>query len=394
MPEHTRQILFGSLLRTQRGHGDCQEHRLTGCLLAYLVIVIFINPIVSVGNNLNQKKPTLTKPFCGIYCVYAAIKSTGKKVNITDLLKTKYIGSQRGSTLSELEKAARDNGLHVTPVQKLSSLDLKNCPHHVILHVKSEIGSERYDHYELFLGTKNAKAKLFNPPELIKSVPFPDLAPRWDGNGLIVSAEPIDLGSVFAPARKQFIVYAVVAIVIIVVLHGARRWLPETILNSRRKLLGLSAAQGAALGIAALLCGMMYHFANDEGLLANANATASIQQAHLGNFVPKISERKVHKLLDTNTVFIDARLARDYKAGHLEGAISVPVDANDVERQKATADILKDARIVLYCQSASCKFAEKVAIKLIDDAFSNVSIFKGGWAEWVEKNGKTKEASS
>jgi rhodanese-related sulfurtransferase len=136
---------------------------------------------------------------------------------------------------------------------------------------------------------------------------------------------------------------------------------------------------------------MVYHFTNDEGLLANANATAAIQQAHTGNFIPKIGERKVHKLLDSDTVFIDARRARDYKAGHLERAISVPVDANDVGRQKATAEIPKDSPIVMYCQSASCKYAEIVAIKLKNEGYSNISIFKGGWAEWAAKNGKNKK---
>ena len=139
---------------------------------------------------------------------------------------------------------------------------------------------------------------------------------------------------------------------------------------------------------------MIYHVANDEGLLANTLATASIQRAHRGNFIPKIGERKVHKLLGSDAVFIDARFARDYKAGHLKGAISLPVDANDVERQKVTADISKDSRIVMYCQSSKCKYAEIVAIKLIKDGFSNISIFRGGWVEWSAKNGKKEDATS
>ncbi len=72
----------------------------------------------------------------------------------------------------------------------------------------------------------------------------------------------------------------------------------------------------------------------------------------------------------------------------------MPVDANDIERQKATVDIAKDARIVMYCQSSACKYAEIVAIKLINDGYSNLSIYKGGWAEWKEKNGRKKETSS
>lgn len=287
MSEYTRYIFFDLLQRIHRSYGDCQKHRLARCLLVYLAIVICISPIVSAGSNLNKKKPTLTKPFCGIYCVYTAIKSAGMKVDITDLLKTKYIGSRKGSSLAELEKAAHDNGLYVIPVQKLISLDLMNCPHHVILHVKSEIGSEWYDHYELFLGTDNGKAKLFNPPEPVRLVSFQELVPRWDGNGLIVSSKPIDLGAISSPARKRFIIYASIAMIIILIVHWAKGWLPETMLNSRCKLFGLSIGQGAAFAIATLLCGMFYHFANDEGLLTNANATASIQKAHQGNFLPQ-----------------------------------------------------------------------------------------------------------
>jgi len=179
---------------------------------------------------------------------------------------------------------------------------------------------------------------------------------------------------------------------VVLAVHWARRrWLPATIVNSRRKLLGLSIVQGAALAVAALLCGMIYHFANDAGFLAHPDATEPIRQAHLGNFIPKVSKDKVQRLLNSDTIFIDARYARDFKAEHLEGAISVPVDANDTQRQKAMRSVPKDARIVVYCQSAGCKFAEKVAIKLTDDGFSNVSIFRGGWHEWAAKSDGKKE---
>lgn len=327
-------------------------------------------------------------PHCGLYCLYTTMNLVNKKVDFRELVKPEYIGSRKGSSLAELKKAAEDNGLCAVPVSKLTSQALRNCPHPVILHVKSDTTSREYDHYELFLGTKNGQARLFNPPEPVRLVPFRNLAPRWDGNGLIVSAEQIDLGTIFAPARKRFIMYATITVVVILMVHWARRrWLPSRDMP-RRRLLGLSAAQGAALGIAALLCGMIYHFANDEGFLANVNATAAIQETHTGNFIPKISEKKARKLLDTDTVFVDARFARDFKKDHLEGAINVPVDANDTEYQAATADIAKDARIVVYCQSAGCKFAEKVAIKLMSDGFSNVSIFRGGWHKWVAKSDK------
>ena len=366
------------------------------CLMLFIFISSFLiagKTVVADPNNPKPSQPTSAKrkssgPYCGLYCLYTTMKLAGREIDFTQLVKPEYIGSRKGSFMAELKKAAEDNGLYAVPVGKLTSRVLHNCPHPVILHVKSDVTSKEYDHYELFLGTENGRAKIFNPPEPVRLVPFRELAPRWDGNGLIVSASPIDIGAIFAPARKRVIMYAVVAIAIILALRWAKRWLPQALLNTRRKLLGLSVAQGAALGIVALLCGLVYHFANDEGFLAHANATASTQQAHQGDFIPKVSEKKVNKLLDTDTVFIDARLARDFEKGHLEGAINLPVNTNDEDRQKTMANITKDAHIVVYCQSTGCKFGETVATKLMSDGFSNVSLFKGGWREWAAKSNK------
>ncbi|MHC4739885.1 MAG: rhodanese-like domain-containing protein [Planctomycetota bacterium] len=326
-------------------------------------------------------------PYCGLYCLYAVIKATGKDIDFRNLLKGEYLGSWKGSSLSELKKAAEDHGLNARLIGKLTSRELRNSQYPIILHTKSNVSRKEYDHYELFLGIKDGKARLFDPPNPIKSVPFHELAPRWDGIGVVISAKPIDLGIIFAPARKRAIMCVAIAVVVILLVRwGRRRWLPSAILIARHQLLELSAVQGIGLIITAFLCGMVYHFANDEGFLAHANATTSVQQAHTGNFIPKVSKAKVEKLLGTDTVFIDARFARDFKAGHMEGAISVPVDANDTERYKSTAGIGKDAPIVIYCQSAGCKFAEKVTIKLNGDGFRNISIFKGGWNEWKAKN--------
>jgi rhodanese-related sulfurtransferase len=348
----------------------------------------------SVASEGNTQKPAETKsvkpgarqPYCGLYCLYIVMKMAGQRPDFRELVKPEYLSSRKGSSLADLKQAAEDNGLYAETAAKLNSNILKESPHPVILHVKSSADSKDYDHFELFLGTENGQAKIFNPPEPVRLVSFYELAPRWDGTGLIVSAEPIYLGTVFASARQRLLQYVVVGMAVIAIFHWARRrWPLVTLVNSRSKLFGLSIAQAAGFGILALLIGMVYHFANDEGFLAHANATTTIQQAHTGNFIPKVSKGKVERLLGTDTVFIDARFARDFKAGHMEGAISVPVDANDTERYKATAGIGKDAPIVIYCQSAGCNFAEKVTIKLKGDGFSNISIFKGGWNEWKAK---------
>ncbi|MHC4744522.1 MAG: rhodanese-like domain-containing protein [Planctomycetota bacterium] len=280
--------------------------------------------------------------------------------------------------------AVKDIGMHGAVVANLTTRELRAFQGGIVLHVKSTMKAADYDHYILFLGTSNGKAKVLDPFELVKLVPFKELALRWDGTGLIISVRPISAISVFAIGMKHFLVFAGIAVACILLVRWTKYELRASMLDSRRSLLRLSIAQFLGFVVVALVCGALYHSLRDEGYLAYPDAIAAIQEVHLRNFIPKIGIKRVRKLLGSDTIFLDARYASDYQAGHLKGAINVPVDANEVERQKATVDIAKDTRLVVYCQSAGCKFAEKVAIRLVRDGFSDVSIFKGGWAEWQD----------
>ena len=220
-----------------------------------LVCILAIFPAgkrVAVAENKQKSAKSLaikrksSGPYCGMYCLYTVMRLADKEVDFRKLLKPEYIGSRKGSSLAELKKAAKDNGLYALPMGKLTSQVLRICPHPVILHVKPGTTSKIYDHYELFLGTNSGQARLFDPPEPIRLVPFRELAPLWDGNGLIVSAESIDPGAIVAPARKRFILFAAIALIIILIVRWAKRRLPEAMLNSRSKLFGLSVGQGLA----------------------------------------------------------------------------------------------------------------------------------------------------
>jgi rhodanese-related sulfurtransferase len=342
--------------------------------------------VADQGEHTGTTERKMHEPYCGMYCLYTVMKLSDQRIDFRDLIKPEYIGSGKGSSLAELKKAAKDNGLYAESVAKLTSLMLRKVPYSVILHVKSSLDKKDYDHFELFLGTEGGQAKLFNPPEAARLVPFYELAPRWDGTGLVLSSKPLDLGAIYAPARNRLVLYMLVVIPVILMVHyGKQRWLTSSSSISWRKSFWLTMVQAAGFVIFAMVWGMTYHFVNEEGFLAHANATASVQNAHLGSFIPKVDKKKVEQLLNRDTVFIDARTANDFKAGHLENAINVPVDANNMERRKAMAGIGKDAPIVIYCQSNGCPFAEKVTKELKGDGFSNISIFKGGWNEWEGK---------
>jgi len=323
---------------------------------------------------------------CGLYCLYVTLRIAGKNINYEELVQPEYYGSYRGSSLLELKKAAEDHGLYATPIARLTTRDLRRSPYPMILHVKSAPEVKDYDHYELFLNAEGEKARVVAPPDVVGLIAFRDLVARWDGNGLLVSARPIDPSFIYKPRYARMAVYGLIGACILLAGRYARRPLTSAGQPTRRWLLRSSAAHGMALVLLAFFLGFIHHFGRDAGFLVHPSAVQTLQKAYAGNFLPKVSAPRVAHLLGHGTVFIDARLARDYQNEHLVGALSVPVDANDVVRHERVKGIPLDAPVVVYCQSASCKFAEKVALQLRDDGFSRVSVFRAGWAEWVRRH--------
>ena len=117
------------------------------------------------------------RPHCGLYCLYSILKLSGQDLDFRDLVKPAYYGRLMGSSLAELNQGAKDYGLYAGVVTRLSTRALRDCPYWAILHVRRNPEAKEYDHYQLFLGTENGRAKLFNPPEGVKLVQFSDLRP-------------------------------------------------------------------------------------------------------------------------------------------------------------------------------------------------------------------------
>ena len=334
------------------------------------------------------------RPYCGLYCFYAYMRMVGKPVYFYDLVIPDYVTPYKGTTLEKLSAAAEDFGVYGNVLSRLTVDDLRQSPYPMVLHVKDSLEAGDYDHYVLFIEDDNGQAKLIDPPYEVKVVPYRNIVPLWEGNALILSTEPIHEDFLIKSRQSKLFVWgAIVLITVLMIRFGSRR-LKRYEMHIPGGAAILHIGQAAGIGLLALLCGTGYNIINDAGFIAYPQAVSALQSAHIRTFIPKLSLHKTRKLLKNGSVFIDARMPQDYQLGHLEGAISVPVSSSDEERRKATAYIDKDARVVLYCQSAGCKFAEIVALKLIEDGYTDISIYKGGWAEWAAKNGKIKQEQS
>ena len=88
-------------------------------------------------------------------------------------------------------------------------------------------------------------------------------------------------------------------------------------------------------------------------------------------------------LFDEKTaVFIDARDAEDYEAGHIENAVNIPFDY--YEDYEEVMDTLDSGGIyIVYCSGEECSLSLDLADHLYNEKLiDKLLIFEGGWPEW------------
>ena len=83
-----------------------------------------------------------------------------------------------------------------------------------------------------------------------------------------------------------------------------------------------------------------------------------------------------------SALFIDARHASDFNAGHIKGAVSIPLQ--EIRKNSPIlSDLPRDRLLVAYCDGEGCSSSIELAKLLYRSGFSNVKVFFGGWNEWL-----------
>lgn len=87
---------------------------------------------------------------------------------------------------------------------------------------------------------------------------------------------------------------------------------------------------------------------------------------------------------DQSPLLVDARIKKDRIYGYIESSISLPDIKTNCDSLKT---IIKDKNqdVVFYCNGVQCG-RSVVSIKIARSCgYHNLSWFKGGYAEWIEK---------
>jgi len=80
--------------------------------------------------------------------------------------------------------------------------------------------------------------------------------------------------------------------------------------------------------------------------------------------------------------FLDARSPADYAAGHIAGALNLPVEEFDEHYPTIGRMLTPDSVIVVYCDGLDCDLSHHLMAKLRELGYHQVRLLVNGWTVW------------
>ena len=348
---------------------------------------------IAQSENVDPPLPDLKEievagPYCGIYSLVACLDVYGIHPPIEELLVPEFVGSHQGSSTKELINAAEKFGMHAKSYSNLTWKELKIARTPMILHFRSTYADKRFNHWVAFLGVEGKLARIIDLPHQLALVPPAELLAYWDGNAIEISDQPIT-SRLHVASRLRYLTLVAVILGIVMVIHLFWKSTndvfaaPTVFLRLKRGVV----QTGLLLGFLFIL-GILYHVFAETGLLKNPTAVAEVTRRYYSTDIPEISLQEMKKFVTENSAAIlDARYVRDFNRGTIPNARSLPISSNLTERRHILKDIAKDERIVVFCQSGGCGFADEVSQFLKFNDYSAVVIYRGGYREWSSQKG-------
>jgi rhodanese-related sulfurtransferase/DNA-binding transcriptional ArsR family regulator len=120
----------------------------------------------------------------------------------------------------------------------------------------------------------------------------------------------------------------------------------------------------------------------------SAGRIAEVERAareYLGEPVEAVTrEELVSRLGKGDLVLVDVRPEEEFGAGHIDGAVSIPIG----ELADRLGELPEDADVVAYCRGPFCAYAHQ-AVRRLRDIGRSARRLEGGWPEWKLAQGET-----
>ncbi len=335
------------------------------------------------------KNIVVAGPYCGVYSLYACLDALDIHPPMNELLLPEYVGSFRGSTDKELIAAAQKYGIHGKCYGNMTWRQLVGGKKPMILHFRG--GNDRdFNHWVAFLGGEGKHVRILDMPHEMAYLSVAELLAHWDGTAVVLSKDPIQDDFV----RKARLDYLSVALCLLggvfvlrSLIHPER--MEPSIAPIRRLLFQRLFIQVVSIVGFVGFVAILFHSVSETGFLKNPTAVAEVTRRYHSVDVPEVSFREMKRIIEQNAVTVfDARYRRDFERGAIPNAVNLPINSDLSERKTVLRGLDKSRKIVLYCQSSGCGFADDIASFLKFNDYRNVSIFRGGYREWSADNSK------
>ncbi len=118
---------------------------------------------------------------------------------------------------------------------------------------------------------------------------------------------------------------------------------------------------------------------------ARMDEVEQVAEAYLGDRseLETVTRRELaQRLRSGGVVVVDVRPEEEHQAGHIPGAISIPID----ELHERLADLPDDAEVVAYCRGPYCVYADE-AVRRLRQAGRKARRLEDGYPEWERSHG-------
>ena len=331
-------------------------------------------------------------PYCGIQSLFICLDTLGIRTDLKDYITSEYVGSFQGSTAEELMQAADDFGGKAACFTNLTHRELARLESPAILHMRTNWADGGFNHWVAFLGIEGVRARIVDAPHPLQTMTTAELLANWDGTAIVVDRKRPSEAFLRA-ARVDYLLGVAVFVLVVFLLQAvvsAKRVEERSSVMHHGKA-ALTQA-GLLLGVAIVL-GLGYHTCSAIGFLRNPSALAEVARRYYSVEVPELTMSQTEKeIAEGRPLVLDARRVRDYLRGALPGAKSMSLYSTLPDRQAVLKDVSRVRRIIVYCQSSGCGYADEIAKFLRFNGYENVAIFRNGWREW--KRGHPHESLS
>ena len=311
--------------------------------------------------------------YCGIYSIYGAANAVGGKNNFEMLLSPEFVSSQQGSTDQDLIRAAKQLGVNAYCYRWMSDESLRISLDPLVLHLSPRGRKGVYTHWALFLGIEDNEALMMDGPGGTVRIPLADVLSRWDGIAVCVfrGESPTSRFASREILRIGVIIFCCVGLATL--LQGMTRRFGRF-----RDALSVCALFPIAVFLSFAFVSIYPDLFMNKRIresLSHELGERNFRELDTDTFLTVLSSGRAAK---ANHLLLDCRYERDFEREHLRGSQNLAVDTGLGKLHAFARTTPKNTDIILYCQSAGCRFADSVATELWALGFERLRIFRPG----------------